>query len=65
IFGELGDVEKLAGDVCDVGAHEGDVGVAGPDVAAFNRIGCVDYGLPDLTLQVVGEPVHVVDGDLE
>ena len=65
VFGELRDIEKLAGDVCYVGAHQGDVSVARPDIAAFNRIGCVDDRFLHFLLQVVGEPVHVVDGDLE
>jgi len=38
VFGKLRDIEKLAGDVCYVGTHQGDVGVARPDVAAFNRM---------------------------
>ena len=44
-------------------------GSAQYSVVAFNNLwhnaGGNYYGLPDLTLQVFGESVHVVDGDLE
>jgi len=65
VVGQLFVVEKFAGNECHVGAHYGDVGVAGTDVSAFDCPSGVDNRLSDLPLQIGGQVVHVVDGDLE
>ncbi len=58
-------VEKLTGDQCHIGAHYGDIRIARTDVSAFDSASGVKNGIHDLSLQVGGQPVHVVDGHLE
>jgi len=57
--------ESLAGDECDIRPHDGDVGVAGPDVAPLDGTGGVQDRLSHLLLQRSGQTVHVVDRHLE
>ena len=65
VVGQLGDVEPLARDQRDVGSHQGDVRVARADVAPHDRAGRVQDRVVDLLLQVGGQAVQVIDGDLQ
>jgi len=65
VFNQLIDAEELSGCQCNVSTHNGDVGIAGADVSAFDGVCGVDDGVFDLPLKLIGQAVHVVVGDLE
>ena len=65
VVGEFVDAEKLSCGQRDIGAHNGDVGVARADVSAFDGICGVDNGLLDFVSEVIGESVLMVAGDLQ
>ncbi len=58
-------LESLAGDQGDIGPHDRDIGVAGPDVAPLDGTSGVQDRLSHLLLQRSGQAVHVIDRHLE